>query len=285
VAPAAGPAIDLGDRRVPVADVCAKLLLQARELAERQLRRPVAQAVLTVEGGLPEAGRAALREAAGQAGLEVLGLIDEAVAAAVVAGAAEEIVGVYDLGGGGFGFSLVELAGDRARVVAREAAPEVCGAELAEALADAIADAFWRTHGIELREAVVPWQRLLLACEDATWTLAIEEHAEVIVRGLVAAPDPIDLVDTVSRVTLEAAAADLARRSLGVCRRVLDSAGLAPSGLQRLLAVGGGSRLALVRREVARFFGRPPAEPGRLAPEEAIVAGAARRAAAVIRLA
>jgi molecular chaperone DnaK (HSP70)/Tfp pilus assembly protein PilZ len=274
--------VDLGDRRVAAVELCATILAHVRELAERQLRREVREAVLTVDGARDET-RGALREAAAAAGLDAIALLDEPVAAALAAGAgagARELVAVYDFGAGAFSFTLLDISGDSARVVARETDVHVSTAELDEVLADAAADAFWRATRIELREAVIPWQRLLLACEAAKLELAERDRAEVVVEGIVAAPAPIDLVGVVSRRELEGGAADLVDRSIAVCRRVLARAGVEPGRVQRLLAVGGGARLPFVREAVERLFARR-AEPD--VPEEAIVTGAARRAAGVIR--
>lgn len=281
-----GAAVDVGDRCVPVGEICAALLAHVRDLAERQLRRAVREAVLTVDGSASDETRAALRAAAGAAGFEVVGLIDEAVAAALAAGAgtgAQELCAVYDFGGGGFSFSLLDVSGDSARVLAREVDPHISAADLDEVLADAAADEFWRATRIELREAVIPWQRLLLACEDAKHVLAVEESAPLVVQDIVAAPDAVDLVATVTRAQLEGGAADLVARSIDVCREVLARAGVEPAGIGRVLAVGGGSRLPFVRSEVARLFERAAGPEER--PEEAVVTGASRRAANVIRLA
>jgi molecular chaperone DnaK (HSP70) len=192
---------------VPLVEVSSILFSHVRELAERQLRT-VKDAVFTVDAAAGEEARTALRAAAGRAGFNVIGLIDEPVAAAIAAGAGaggEEIVGVYDLGAGGVGFTLIDAAGDRARILAHDTDPHVSCAEIDEALADLVADAFWRETKIELRRAVVAWQRLLMACEAAKQTLATEASAEVVVEGIVDAPAPVDLRQKVARAELETA--------------------------------------------------------------------------------
>jgi len=122
-----GLAVDLDGRQVPLVEVSSILLAHVRELAERQLRS-VKDAVFTIDAGAGEDTRAALRAAATRAGFQVVGLIDEPVAAAVAAGAGsagDEIVAVYDVGAGGVAFTLIDVAGDRARILAHDTDPHV----------------------------------------------------------------------------------------------------------------------------------------------------------------
>jgi molecular chaperone DnaK len=276
-----GPAVDLQGRQVPLVEVSSILLSHVRELGERQLRA-VKDAVFTVDAAAGEEARTALRAAATRAGFNVIGLVDEPVAAAIGAGAGaggDEIVAVYDLGAGGVGFSLIDVAGERVRILAHDSDPHVSCAAIDEALADLVADAFWRETKIELRRAVVAWQRLLMACEAAKQTLATEPSAEVVVEGIVDAPAPVDLRQKVTRAELDAAGAPMVDRSLDVCRRVLERAALGVRDVRRVIPVGGGARLPFVLGPLERFFECSIAVGA--APEEAVVAGAARRAAAI----
>jgi molecular chaperone DnaK (HSP70)/Tfp pilus assembly protein PilZ len=277
-------AVDLEARKVPVVEVCAALLAHVRETAERQLRW-VRDAVFTVDAGAPEAARAALRDAATRAGFHVVGLIEEPVAAAVAAGAGaegEERTVVYDLGAGGVAVSVLDIAGDRARVLAHEVDPHVSCAELDEALADAVADAFWRSTRIELRQAVIPWQRLLLACETVKQALLADPVAEIALDGIADAPAPVDLRHKLTRADLAALGAPMIDRSLELCARVLERAGVRARDVRRVIPAGGGARLPFVRPPLERFFERSlELAP---APEELVVTGAARRAASAIRI-
>ncbi len=272
--------VDLDGETVSMVDAAATLLRHVREVGERSLRRAITAAVLTCPPGAGPPVRDALRRAAAQAGLEAVELLEDPVAAARAHGvgrAGPETAAVYDFAADRFVFSIVEISGARGRVLVSEEDPHIGGDDLDEALADHVANQFWRETRVELRQSLLPWRRLLLASEEAKRILSVDPAAMVELRELVVLPERLDLVCRLERAHLEAPAQKLAERSLALCARVLERGGLAPTSLGRVLAVGGTSCVPAIRHALEQFLGRPP-EVGP-APEEAVVIGAARAGA------
>lgn len=276
--------VELDGKPRPLTDVAALVLSAAREQAERHLRRGVREAVLAVPSSFDDAQRAALRTAAERAGLEVAGFVDEPVAAALAAGAGkhgDERIAVIDVGGGATSVTVLDVAGDRFRVVAHDLDPWLSAADFDAALAQAAADQLWQRTRVELRKDAIAWQRLLLACEDAKRTLAAEGRLVLTVDSVAKTPRQVDLKHPIDRATYARLCRQLLERALIVWRRTLADAGIGKDALSRAILVGGVARLSFVGAGLAELIGRDLDLP--VAPDEAVAQGAAIRAAGIIR--
>jgi Tfp pilus assembly protein PilZ len=276
--------VDLDGKRRPLSDMAALVFAAAREQAERQLKRPVREIVLAVPAGFTDGQRAALRQAAQRGGLEVAGLIDEPVAAALSVGAgrlSDETIAVIDLGGGATSVSVLDVAGDRCRIVAHDLDPWLSAADFDTALAQAAADQLWQRTRIELRRDAVAWQRLLLACEDLKRVLSAEPSAVLAIDAIVRSPRPVDLRHRFDRAAFARLCRQLLERVVIVWRRTVAEAGVAPEAIGRILLVGGVARLPFVGAGLAELLGRDVDTPA--ASDESVASGAALRAATIIR--
>ncbi|MGC4120086.1 MAG: Hsp70 family protein [Myxococcales bacterium] len=189
------------------------------------------------------------------------------------------MVGVYDFGGGTFDFSVVDITADHFRVLGFAGDAWLGGDDFDVAMAEALANAFWRQNGVELRERAVEWQRLLEACEVTKRALSREAAAVLTLEAIVERPQRIDLRQTVQRSILEQLTRPLVDRSLVLCRQVLERLGLEAQDLTQVIVTGGITRLPFVREAVARAFGRPI--PTVVHPDEAVGLGAGLRAAQI----
>ena len=260
-----------------IAQLCAYVLADVREVAERRLGHAVKRAVIAAPVAFGESQLAALKKAATMAGLEVAAVVDEPTAAALanryVPGFGG-IVGIFDFGGGTFDFSLVDVSMARFRVLATAGDSWLGGDDLDLVLAEAAANQFWRQHKVDLRRQAVEWQRLRFACEQAKRTLSTTDTAVIrVAEVLRTASGMIDLELAVDRPTLARAASALVRRTLDVCDQALARAGLAPGDLSAVYLCGGTTHVPAVRDAVSRHFG-VPLRAG-VAPEQAVCLGAA----------
>jgi actin-like ATPase involved in cell morphogenesis/Tfp pilus assembly protein PilZ len=272
--------VEVDQERYAVPQVCAAIIAHARDLAEQALDTRFTQVALSCPVTFAEEQKLALRRAAQLAGLEVIALVAEPIAGAMAYGVGaekNEIVAVYDFGGGTFDFSLLDMAGDHMRLVASEGDAWLGGDDFDLQLSQAVADAFWRATKIELRQRVVEWQRLLHACEAAKRELTTAEQTSIVVDGLVEAPRRIDLRQRIDRTLFQRLTQNLFDRSLEVCRAALDRAGLEPSDVTQLVVTGGVSRIPFVRQGLGAYFEREITAV--VNPEEAIALGAGLRAA------
>lgn len=276
--------IDVDGNQVAVPQVCAAVLTHVRDLAEKQLKTTVRQVTMSIPVTHTESQKAALRRAAQLAGLEVIGFVSEPVAGALAYGLGQgknEIVAVYDFGGGTFDFTVMDMSGDNYRVLASEGDSWLGGDDFDLVLAQAVADAFWRATKIELRQRIVEWQRLLMACEAAKRGLSTDPAAYIVVDNLVEAPKRVDLRQKVERPLFERLCKELFDRSIAVCREALGRAGLEPTDVTQLVVTGGVSRIPFVRAGLSQVFEREILSV--VSPEEAIALGAGLVAAKTVK--
>jgi molecular chaperone DnaK len=275
--------IEIDREQYAVPQVCAAIIAHARDLAEQTLEQRFTQVALSCPVTFAEEQKLALRRAAQLAGLEVVALVPEPVAGAMAYGLGEgknEIVAVYDFGGGTFDFSLLDMSGDNVRLIASEGDGWLGGDDFDLQLAQAVADAFWRATKIELRQRLVEWQRLLQACEQAKRELTVSPQTAIVVDELVESPRRIDLRQKLDRTLFQRLTQGLFDRSLEVCRETLERAGLEPSDVTQLVVTGGVSRIPFVREGLGAFFEREVQAV--VNPEEAIALGAGLRAAQAV---
>jgi molecular chaperone DnaK len=148
-------------------------------------------------------------------------------------------------------------------------------------LAQKVADEFWQKTRLDVRHRAVEWQRLLFACERAKRALSFEERAEVVVEGVIQAPQRVDIRQTISRAKLEEVGKELTARATEMVIKALKTAAIHPRHVTEIAMTGGMSRAPFIRRELSRLFDREIAE--RVNPEEAVCIGAAIHAATLVR--
>ncbi len=263
-------------QQVAITQACAEILRRASVLGTRGTRLTVRKVVLSAPVGFEAAERLALRRAAELAGLEVAAVLDEPVAAAIAWGlesARGKLVAVYDFGGGTFDFALLKVRAQGGfDVVGTGGDPWLGGDDFDLALANHIANAFWRHTKINLRERQVEYYRLVTECERAKRRLSSQPRAEIALERLVLTPaGALDLRLPLDRELLASLCGELVDRSLEPVASCLAEAGARPDQVDHVVMTGGLSRAPLVRERVQRFFGREIAL--KLDPELAIVAG------------
>ncbi len=268
-----------GRRRSP-SQVAAYVLSSLRDAAADALGEPITRAIITVPAYFDDAQRQATRDAGAIAGLRVERILSEPTAAALAYGLHDRkdrsprTVAVYDLGGGTFDVSILELRSGAFEVLATAGDSMLGGEDFDSAVVDHLAAQFLRQHGVDLRRDHLALVRLRDAAQKAkhelSWTLSTELHLPFI-----AAVDdhPLHLAATLSRRELEQLTRPLIARTLGPCRRVLADAGLRPGEIEEVVLVGGQTRMPAVVEAVGEFFGRAPsAAPN---PDEVVAIGAA----------
>jgi len=267
-------------------EVSAMVLGKMKETAEAYLGQPVTEAVITVPAYFDDAQRQATRDAGRIAGLEVKRILNEPAAAALAYGldkrgkGGERIV-VYDLGGGTFDVSILELSGTGVfRVVSTAGDTFLGGHDFDQVIVQWLADGFQIEHGIDLMADRMALQRIHEQAEKAKHELSSSLETEINLPFIAAdASGPKHLVTTIRRNELETLVEPLVERTLEPCRRALADAGLQLTDIREVILVGGMTRMPLVQRRVEEFFGRAPHRG--VNPDEVVAAGAAVQAAAI----
>jgi molecular chaperone DnaK len=279
-APDGATLIEIWQQPYAIPQLCAYLLDDAKQQAQRVLGRAVKKAVIAVPVSFTDAQIAAMRKAAQMAGLEMVATIDEPSAAAFanryVPGFGGTI-GIYDFGGGTFDFSLVDVSQKHFRILATSGDTWLGGDDLDLVLAEAAANQFWRQHKVDLRKQAVEWQKLRFACEQAKRKLSTDEQAVIRVPEVLrTANGMIDLELAVDRPTLARAVGALVKRSLDVCDKALAKVGVTQKDLTAIYLCGGTTHVPSVRDAVGRHFG-VPLRAG-VAPDQAVCLGASIQA-------
>ena len=272
--------VEVDGRRRSPSEVSAQVLAYLRDAATDALGEPVTRAIVTVPAYFDDAQRQATRDAGVIAGLHVERILSEPTAAALAYGLHDrgdrtpKIVAVYDLGGGTFDISVLELRSGAFEVLATAGDSQLGGEDLDSAVVDALAGEFQRQHGIDLRRDPMTLARLRDAAQKAKHELSWQLSTEINLPFLTAANGhPLHLAATLSRRELERLARPLIERTLEPCQRVLADAGLHRDQIEEVLLVGGQTRMPAVVEAVAEFFGRPPSAAQN--PDEVVAMGAA----------
>jgi len=276
---------DMEGEEVTPAQVAALILGNLRSLAERRLGTPVRRAVMAFPLAFGQQQRAAIETAARIAGLEVAAMIPEPMAAAAAygrhrGGKEDELVGIYDFGGGTFDFCVLDVLRGSLEVCGAAGDPWLGGDDLDRAIGSWAADEFWKASKIDLRRRAVEWQRLLQASEEAKRYLSMVDDIEIFVpRVALSQEGPLDLSVPLTRSEMHQQTADLINNTLAVCRQALKEAELAPIDLDQILLTGGTSRIPAIGSAIRSLFGKEPHDS--LHPELAVVIGTALRAAEI----
>ena len=266
------------------AQVSAFILQKMKETAESYLGETVTQAVITVPAYFNDAQRQATKDAGQIAGLEVLRIINEPTAAALAYGLDKnegKTIAVYDLGGGTFDISVLEIGDGVFEVKSTNGDTFLGGEDFDSKLVEYLADKFKAKEGLDLKSDRLALQRLKEAAEKAKIELSSAQTTEINLPFITArmeggATTPLHLVETVTRADLEKMVADLIKRTMEPVRKAIADAGLKASDIDEVVLVGGMTRMPKVRDAVKEFFGKEP-HTG-VNPDEVVAMGAAIQA-------
>jgi chaperone protein DnaK len=269
-------------RRMAPQEISAKVLEKMKKTAEAYLGEPVTEAVITVPAYFNDSQRQATKDAGRIAGLDVKRIINEPTAAALAygldKGGGDRKIVVYDMGGGTFDVSIIEIAevdGEKQfEVLATNGDTFLGGEDFDARIIDYLVEEFQKDQGIDLRKDPLALQRLKDAAERAKIELSSAHQTEVNLPYITAdASGPKHLAIKLTRAKLEALVDDLIKRSLEPCRIALQDAGLRASDIAEVILVGGQTRMPKVQQAVADFFGKEPRKD--VNPDEAVALGAA----------
>ncbi len=257
-------------------EISAMILQKMKGDAEAYLGEPVTEAVITVPAYFTDAQRQATKDAGRIAGLEVKRIINEPTAAALAYGLgkeADQLIMVYDLGGGTFDVSIIEMGDGVQEVKATAGNNRLGGDDFDERLVRYLADEFQKTNGIDLRQDKMAHQRLIEAAEKAKIELSGMTTTQVNLPYITAdATGPKHLDMTITRAKFNELTADLVEATMGPVRQALSDAGLSPSDIQKVLLVGGSTRIPAVQEAVKNFMGKEPSKG--INPDECVALGA-----------
>ncbi|MGY4435193.1 molecular chaperone DnaK [Bradyrhizobium sp. F1.13.1] len=272
--------VDVRGKKYSPSQISAFILTKMKETAEATLGGAVTQAVITVPAYFNDAQRQATKDAGRIAGLEVLRIINEPTAAALAYGLDKKGSGkivVYDLGGGTFDVSILEVGDGVFEVKATNGDTFLGGEDFDKRIIDYLADEFRKENGIDLRKDRLALQRLKDAAEKAKIELSSATQTDVNLPFITAdQAGPKHLNIKLSRAKLEALVDDLIQRTIDPCKAALKDAGLQPSDIDEVVLVGGQTRMPKVQETVQKLFGREPHKG--VNPDEVVAVGAAIQA-------
>ena len=270
-----------GEKYSP-SQVSAFILQKMKETAESYLGEEVTQAVITVPAYFNDAQRQATKDAGKIAGLDVQRIINEPTAAALAYGLDKEgtkTIAVYDLGGGTFDISILEIDDGLFEVKSTNGDTFLGGEDFDMRIVEYLADEFKKENGIDLRDDKLALQRLKEAAEKSKIELSSSSQTEINQPFISMNPDtrqPVHLVMKLTRAKLESLVSDLIKRSMDPCKAALKDAGLSKDEIDEIVLVGGMTRMPKVMEEVSKFFGKEPNKG--VNPDEVVAMGAAIQA-------
>jgi len=272
----------LGNKRLAPQQVSAQVLMKMKKTAEDYLGHPVTEAVITVPAYFNDSQRQATKDAGRIAGLEVKRIINEPTAAALAFGLDKKPgnrkIAVYDLGGGTFDISIIEIAeveGEHQfEVLSTNGDTFLGGEDFDVRIINYLVDEFKKSSGIDLRNDPLALQRLKEAAEKAKIELSSTQQTEVNLPYITAdASGPKHMNVKITRAKLESLVEDLVQRTIEPCRIALKDAGLAAKDIEDVILVGGQTRMPMVQDTVKNIFGKEPRKD--VNPDEAVAVGAA----------
>ncbi|MEH6592139.1 MAG: molecular chaperone DnaK [Halioglobus sp.] len=273
--------VQVKDEKMAPPQISAEVLMKMKRTAEEFLGEPVTEAVITVPAYFNDSQRQATKDAGKIAGLEVKRIINEPTAAALAYGMdkakGDHTIAVYDLGGGTFDISIIEIAevdGEHQfEVLSTNGDTFLGGEDFDMRLIEYLAEEFKKESGIDLHNDPLALQRLKEAAEKAKIELSSAQQTEVNLPYITAdATGPKHLVVKMSRAKLESLVEELVNRSMAPVKMALKDAGLSPSEIDDVILVGGQTRMPMVQKVVADYFGQEPRKD--VNPDEAVAMGA-----------
>ncbi|MFZ5433545.1 MAG: molecular chaperone DnaK [Calditrichota bacterium] len=269
--------VKIDDKEYSPPEISAMILQKMKQSAEDYLGEKVTKAVITVPAYFNDAQRQATKDAGEIAGLEVLRIVNEPTAASLAYGLDKkknEKIAVYDLGGGTFDISILELGEGVFEVKSTNGDTHLGGDDWDTRLIDYMADEFKKSEGIDLRKDPMALQRLREAAEKAKIELSGASQTQVNLPFITATADgPKHLDMTITRAKFQELTEDLAQRSIEPCKIALRDAGLKPSEIDEIIMVGGSTRMPRIIDLVRDFFGKEPHRG--VNPDEVVAVGAA----------
>ncbi len=275
--------VDINDKKYAPPQISAEVLKKMKKTAEDYLGTSVTEAVVTVPAYFNDSQRQATKDAGKIAGLDVKRIINEPTAAALAygldkKGGKDSKVAVYDLGGGTFDVSIIEIADvdgeQQFEVLSTNGDTFLGGEDFDLALIDYLVEEFKKENSVNLKGDPLAMQRLKEAAEKAKIELSSSQSTEINLPYITAdATGPKHLVLNITRAKLESLTEDLVKRTIEPCKIALNDAGLKASDIDEVILVGGQSRMPLVQQKVQEFFGKEPRKD--VNPDEAVAMGAA----------
>ncbi len=270
----------MGDKDYSPAEISAMILQKIKTDAEAYLGDKVTEAVITVPAYFSDSQRQATKDAGKIAGLEVLRIINEPTAASLAYGLdkkKDETIAVYDLGGGTFDISILELGEGTFQVKSTNGDTHLGGDDFDQRVTNWLCDEFKKDQGIDLRQDRMALQRLKETAEKAKCELSTVQQTDVNLPFITAdATGPKHLNITLTRAKLEQLVGDLVESTMGPCKQALEDAGMKTTQIDEVVLVGGQTRMPLVQEKVNKFFGKEPHKG--VNPDEVVAIGAAIQA-------
>lgn len=269
--------VQVSGKDMSPSEVSAKVLIKMKEAAERYLGSSVTDAVITVPAYFNDSQRQATKDAGKIAGLNVLRIINEPTAAALAYGLDKKSSGkiaVYDLGGGTFDVSILELGDGVFEVLSTNGDTHLGGEDFDNKIVDYLADEFKKEHGVDLRKDQLALQRLKESAEKAKIELSSSLQTDINLPYITAdATGPKHLSLKLTRAKLESLVEDLLNKSIEPCKKALSDAKLSTNDITEVVLVGGMTRMPKVKEIVKKIFGKDPSEG--VNPDEVVAIGAA----------
>jgi len=271
------PRVKIDDKLYSPPEVSAMVLQKLKREAERYLGQEVTEAVITVPAYFNDSQRQATKDAGKIAGLDVKRIINEPTAAALAYGLdknEDQIIAVYDFGGGTFDISILEVGDSVVEVKSTNGDTHLGGDDVDRVLIDWMIDSFKKDSGIDVAGQPMVLQRLKDAAEKAKIELSTKQQSEINLPFLTAdASGPKHFVETLSRSQFERMIDGVIERTLEPCRKALKDAGMQASGIDEIILVGGSTRIPLVQEKVEKLFGKNANHS--VNPDEVVAVGAA----------